>query len=113
MVCATDPYRTIVFQLLPALVYPCPVECIHVFRRSALVPFALVHTDHLTALHTYTSIAKEVRRVGKYHVELETELLQQFDAIAVEEGEGVVGRFEIREYFIMRNTRILLMHFPS
>lgn len=97
MVCAADPYRTIVFQLLSALVYPCPVERIHVFRRSALIPFAFVHTDHLATLYTYTSIAKEVRRVGKYHIELETELLQQFDAIAVKEGEGAVGGAEIRD----------------
>ena len=91
----THIVRAIVFQLLAALVYPCPIERVHVFRRSALIPLSLVHADHLAALHTYTSIAKEVGRVGKYHVELETELLQQFDTIAVEEGKGAVGGTKI------------------
>ena len=64
---------------------------------------SFIHAYDFPALHAYPAIAQEIRRVGKYHIELETELFQQFDAVAVEEGEGVVGRFEIREYFIMRN----------
>jgi len=43
-------------------------------------------------LNADTSARKEIRRVGKYHVELERELWQQLERIAMKQVKGVVGR---------------------
>ena len=37
--------------------------------------YPFIHAYHLPTLHTYPSITEKVRRIGKYHIELETELL--------------------------------------
>ena len=45
------------------------------YQIYSFIPFPFIHAYHLPTLHTYPSITEKVRRIGKYHIELETELL--------------------------------------
>ena len=94
MISSAHPYCSIVFQLFTAFTYPCPIEGIHVFRSPPFVPLPLIHAHDFPTLHAYSPIAQEIRRVSKYHVELEIELFQQFDTVAVKKGESMSGRKE-------------------
>ena len=94
MVCSRNPNRAILLQFIPAKRQPFDVEVVYILLRHALVPVALVHADHLSTLHAYASTRQEIRRVGKYHVELKRELRKQFKRIAAEQVKVVIGGFE-------------------
>ena len=96
MVGSRNPNRAILLQFIPSKRQPFDVEGIDVILRHALVPVALVHADHLSALHRYAATRQEIRRVGKYHVELEIKLWQQFKRIAANQVEVVGGGFIVR-----------------
>ena len=55
-----NPDCPVIFQFLTTFLYPRPVERIHVFRRSALVPFTFIHAHDFPALHAYPAIAQEI-----------------------------------------------------
>ena len=74
MVRTAYPYRSVVFQFMAAFAYPRSIKQIHIFRRSTFIPFTFVHTHNFSTLYTYPTITQKIRRVGKYHIELETEL---------------------------------------
>lgn len=93
MVGARHPDGAVVFQVVTATGEPLLVESVDMFGRAALVPFALVHAHHLSALHADAAIGEEVGRVGENHVEGEGELRQQLRTVALEEGEVSVGGF--------------------
>jgi len=95
MVCSRNPNRAILLQFIPAKRQPFDVEGVDIILRHALVPVALVHTDHFPALHADAAARQEIRRVGKYHVELEIELRKQVKRIATEQVEVVGGGFVI------------------
>ena len=88
---AGNPDGAVLLQLVAAKAYPSLVEVIDFLGRAASVPFALVDADDFASLHRYSIVGEEVGRVGKYHVEMEIELREQFKGIAMKEGE-VTGR---------------------
>lgn len=91
---SAHPDGAVLLQFVAAGGQPGAIEGIDAFGRASLVPFALVHTHHLAALHADAAVGQEIGRVGKYHVELELKLFQKFDTITVQEGEGAVGGTE-------------------
>ena len=105
---AANPYTSVLFQLLAAQAQPSSVEIVHFVRCAALVPLAFVYTDYPSALHAYSTVGQEVRRVGKYEVELEVELGKEFQAVAMKQGESAVGgtvvRGDHRQNFNSRHT---------
>ena len=89
------PDGAVFLQLVPTGGQPFAVEGVDAFGRSSLVPLAFVDTHHPSALHADAPVGEEIGRVGEYHVELEVKLLQEADAIAMQEGEGAVGGAEV------------------
>ena len=71
----TQKPLSVLSRIILAFAYPCSIERIYVFRSTSFIPFPFIHAYHLPTLHTYPSITEKVRRIGKYHIELETELL--------------------------------------
>lgn len=66
------------------------VEVVHLLWREPLVPVALVHTHNLPALIAYSTVGEEVGWVDENHVELEVELWEQLEGVAVKNGERLV-----------------------
>jgi len=89
-----NPYRPVVLQLVAALRNPLAIEAIYLFGRTRLVPLPLINAHHPSALDADSAIGEEVRWIGKNHVELEVELVQELGAVAVKEGEHLVIRLE-------------------
>jgi len=88
---ARNPDGPIVLQLVAAKSNPPLIEVIDLLWRTASVPFALVDADDFSSLYANPVVGEEVWRVGKYHVEMEIELREQFKGIAMKEGK-VMGR---------------------
>ena len=84
---AGNPDGSVLLQLVAAKAYPSLVEFVDFLGRATSVPFALVDADYFSSLHRYSVVGEEVWRVGKYHVEMEIELREQFKGIAMKEGE--------------------------
>ena len=74
VMCARNPYRSVLLEVAVTLREPFKVEGIHILRGGGLVPLSFVHTHHLAALARYASAGQEVWRVGKDHVEFEVEI---------------------------------------
>ena len=108
MVSTANPDGAVIFQLVSAEPQPFHVERHHFILRHTLVTLTLVHAHDLSALQRYATVGEEVGWVGEYHVELEIELFQQFDTVAVKKGESMVGRTEERSNFIKTDPRKLL-----
>lgn len=84
---AGNPDGSVLLQLVAAKAYPSLVEFVDFLGRATSVPFALVDADYFSSLHRYSVVGEEVWRVGKYHVEMEIELREQFKGIAMKEGK--------------------------
>lgn len=93
MVGARNPYRGIIFHVVTTGLDPAIVELVHLLGCLRLVPVALVHAHHVSALVADAATGEEIRRVGKHHVEAELELRERFHAVPLKEGEVAVGRF--------------------
>lgn len=78
VISATYPNRAVVFQLVTAQAQPLHIEGHHILLRLTLIPIAFIHTHHLAAVHRYSTVGQKIRRVGKYHVELEVKLNGKF-----------------------------------
>ena len=87
MICARNPYRAIVLQFFPTQSEPLQVPLPHFLRSLTLVPFSLVHAHHLSALQRYSAVGEEIRRVGKYHVELKIKVGHNRERVTLDEGE--------------------------
>ena len=87
---SANPYRPIVLQLVATQRNPFAVEGIDAFGRTSPVPISLIDAYHPSALDADSAIGEKVRWVGKNHVELEVELVQESGAVSVEEGECTV-----------------------
>ena len=82
MVRATYPNGPVILELVAAEAQPSSVPLHHFFLRFGFVPFTLIDAHHFAALHRDATARKEIRRVGKYHVELKVEVGHEFEAIA-------------------------------
>ena len=92
----SHPNRAIGFQDALATLQPRAVEVVVLFRAPALIPVAFVDADHLTGMTCNTAVGKEVRRVGKNHIEaafvaiLGINGVEDFEAVTLIE-ENTVG----------------------
>jgi hypothetical protein len=94
VVCTTNPYCTIVFELGATQGEPIAIELVDIFRSSAFVPITFVHADLLTTLHANTAVAKEVGRVGKDSINrVIFYLAKSLHAITIEDGEVGICNF--------------------
>ena len=84
---AGNPDGSVLLQLVAAKANPSFVEVVDLLWRTPSVPFALVDADYFSSLHRYSVVREEVWWIGKYHVEMEIELREQFKGIAMKEGE--------------------------
>ena len=84
---AGNPDGSVLLQLVAAKAYPSLVEFVDFLGRAPSIPFALVDADYFASLHADSVVGEEVGRVGKYHVELEIELREQFKCITMKEGK--------------------------
>jgi len=86
--CSTNPNRTIVFKFGATEGEPFAVELVDVFRSSAFIPIAFIHTNLFAALNADSAVAEEVRRVGKDCVNrVVLYLVESLHAITIEDGE--------------------------
>ena len=92
MICARNPYRAVLLQLIPAHPEPLHIPLPHFLGSLSLVPFTLIHAHHLSALQGYSAVGKEIRRVGKYHVELKVEIVEKTKRVAIGDKEVSVWR---------------------
>ena len=51
--------------------------------RLTFIPIPFIHTYDFTALQRYSTIGEEIRRICKYHVELEIKLFEKFETVAM------------------------------
>ena len=76
MIGTRNPYRAIVFEFVATKGNPLHIEIVHFIRCHSLVPFSFIHAYNFSTLYADTTVGKEIRRVGKHHIELEVELRQ-------------------------------------
>ena len=91
MVSTANPYCTVIFQFFPTQREPFQIKGIDIFLRPTFIPIAFINAYHLTALHADATTRQKIRRVSKYHVELEIELWQQLKRVATNQVEIVIG----------------------
>ena len=92
MIRAGNPYRAVLLQLLPAHPEPLHIPVPHFLGSLSLVPFSLINAHHLSALQGYSAIGEEIRRVGKYHVELKVEIVEKTKRVAIGDKEVRIWR---------------------
>ena len=92
MICARNPYRTVLLQFLPAHPEPLHIPLPHFLGSLTLVPFPLVHAHHLSALQGYSAVGEEIRRVGEYHVKLKVEIVEKTKRVAIGDKEVRIWR---------------------